>query len=128
MSDGRTKLTLTRREFGVLNNSFIEVRLAFGGSEEFLDGIGLSEEQAGSLFDEFLLLRYEKFGEPRPIDPQTDRPWWSATEPRRTGTDWDQLPRMEGDLLADSRVVLRLARGALKLFQNLLRSMLDALR
>jgi hypothetical protein len=128
LPDGRVKLILTHQEFGILNNSIIEVRSALAGNEAFVDRIGLSKEQAGSLFDEFLLLRYEKFGEPRPIDPRTGYAWWSSTEPRATGTAWDGLPKMDGELLLDGRVMLTLARGELRIFRNVVRGMLDTLR
>lgn len=125
--DGRMRLVLTHREFVVLIRSFIEVNTATHGDEAYLAHIGLSEAQTKSLWEEFLLLRYKKFGEPRPTHPRTGQVLWEPDEPRSTGTDWDELPEMEGKLLPDGRVELILARGELRIFRNLVISMLDAL-
>jgi hypothetical protein len=128
LPDGRIELILSRREFQVLNRSFIEVNTATHGDDAYPARVGLSEAQTGALFDEFLLLRYDRLGETRPIDPRTGKFWWTATEPRETGTAWDELPRMEGELLPDDRVALIVARGKLLIFGKLVKGMLDALR
>ena len=67
--------------------------------EEFPERVGITSEEYGSLQDELILVRYGPLGYPRPRDSQTGGPW-GPTEPRRTGTAWDRLPKMEAEVLA----------------------------
>jgi hypothetical protein len=84
---------------------------------------GLSLAQALSLDDEMMAVRYTSEGRPRRIDPQTGEPV-PPLEPRKTGTAWDELPKMDAENLLGRRVALTLPREKLAVFPGLLEASL----
>jgi hypothetical protein len=89
---------------------------------------GLSLAQALSLDDEMMAVRYTSEGRPRRTNPQTGEPV-PPLEPRKTGTAWDELPKMEVENLEvenllGRQVALTLAQEKLAVFPGLLEASL----
>ena len=119
---------MSRWEYSTLNNTLIEVLTALHGDEAaYRARIGASEEEVGALLDELSLVRYDVFGEARLRNPRDGSPW-GPTEPRKTGTAWDGLPKIEAKALDDGRITFVLARNELSVFENSLSVTLEALR
>lgn len=128
MGDGRTRLLVSRWEYSTLNNSLIEVLTALHGDEAaYRTRIGASEAEVGSLLDELALVRYDVFGNERFRDPRSGE-LWGPFEPRRTGTAWDGLPKIEAAVLDDGKVSFVLSRNELSIFENSISVTLEALR
>lgn len=100
---------------GLLSNSR---ELLWRKRDEFPPRAGITFEEAGSLVDELLLIRYGVLGEARPVDPRTGRHDAVRTKVNRTGSSWDDLPKIEAELLPDGRLSLTLGRGELAAFAN----------
>lgn len=103
------------RFIGLLSNS---KELLWRKRDEFPIRVGITFEEAQSLSDELLLVRYDVLGETRPIDPPTGRYDGGPREIRSTGTAWDELPKVEAELLSDGCFALTLGRGELAIFAN----------
>lgn len=118
LPDRRTRLVLPRREDGIIGHSLLE---ALYGSPEsgkdavqhFRDVVGVWVSEAESLKDERSIIRRSLFGLPENMSEE-DRERYERImlrEPRRTGTTWDELPKMEAELLSDGWIAHTLARG-----------------
>jgi hypothetical protein len=116
--DGRTQLVVSLPELVFINSALSATRDALYRDEARWQGIAeLSLEQARSLQDEVRSAYYEILAKPRVTHPRTgqlDPP----LVPRKTGTGWDELPKMEVQRLPDGRVALVLARGEIDIFTN----------
>ena len=128
LTDSRVRFLVSIAGFDLLVALLAEAKSELWNKEEeeFPERVGISVEEFESLQDELRLVRYGPLGYPRPRDSQTGGPW-GPTEPRRTGTAWDSLPKMEVEVLADGRVALTLARGELAIFANAVEAALDEL-
>jgi hypothetical protein len=84
---------------------------------------GLSLVQALSLDDETTAVRYKIDGRPRRFDPKTGG-FEPPSEPRKTDTAWDELPKMEAENLPGRLVALTLPREKLAVFPGLLEASL----
>jgi hypothetical protein len=124
LTDSRVRFLVSIAGFDLLVALLAEAKSELWNKEEFPTRVGITSEEYESLQDELDLVRYGPLGYPRPRDSQTGGPW-GPTEPRRTGTAWDNLPKME--VLADGRVALTLARGELAIFANAVEAALDKL-
>jgi hypothetical protein len=91
---------------------------------EYHAHVSVSAEEAGSLRDEWSILRRRLFDLPKPQEYESEamRTWLTeelerlSKGPRKTGTSWDDLPKMEAELLPDGRIAYALARGELSIF------------
>ncbi len=125
--DGRMRFMVSRAGFSQLVALLAEAKSEmWNKEEEFPARVGISVEEYGSLQDELRLVRYGPLGYPRPRDSHTGEPW-GPTEPRVTSTMWDQLPKVEAEILPDGGVALTLARGELAIFANAIEAALDEL-
>lgn len=120
-----TRLALSREEFYDLTR-FLGEALEVLAKEEFPGRIGITYEEAESLSDERLLIRYELLGEKRPTDSRAGE-LHVPTEPRRSGTPWDESPKMKAALLPDGRVALDLARNEIPVFASCIEAVLREL-
>jgi hypothetical protein len=84
---------------------------------------GISFDQSQALNDDMMAVRYALEGSPRTIDPRTGEPR-PPLEPRKTGTHWDELPKMEAENLPDGRVAITLPQEKLAVFPRLLEASL----
>ena len=86
--------------------------------DKFALRVGTTYEDACSLSDELLLNRYDLLGTPRPYDPSTGQFVGGVRGVRKTGTAWDEMPKIDATLLPDGRLTLTLGRGQLAIFAN----------
>ncbi len=84
---------------------------------------GLSPTQVRSLNDEVKDARYAVEGQPRFLDPQTGEPV-PPLEPHKTGTAWDDLPKMEAYEGRDGHVDVTMAREKFAALPELLEASL----
>ncbi len=89
----------------------------------FRELTGLSLAEAQSLDDETTGARYALDGRPRRLDPKTGG-FEPILKPRRTGTAWDDLPRIEAEKLPDGRVAITLPQEKLAVLPELLEASL----
>jgi hypothetical protein len=89
----------------------------------FRELTGLSLAQAQSLDDETTGVRYALEGRPRRFDPKTGS-FEPPLRPRRTGTAWDDLPRIEAEKLPDGQVAITLPQEKLAVLPELLEASL----
>lgn len=128
LPDGRIRLVLSRSEHGRVGNSLLEAR-SVGDDPKLRTRVGVSMAEVGLLDDEWRILRRELFGMPK-FHSERDRQMYlerMPTEPRRTGTSWDDLPKMEAELLPDGRVGYTLAWRELSIFAGAMDEMLHKL-
>ncbi len=85
--------------------------------DEFLARTRVTFEEAESLEEELVLVRYHVLGVLRQGDPAADR-LQEMTGPRRPGTAWDWLPRIEAEKLPGGGPALTLRREELSMFAN----------
>lgn len=85
--------------------------------DEFSVRMGIALEETYSLQDELSLIRYDVLGVPRHQNPHTGE-FHGTTEVKRTSTAWDDMPKIEAELLPDGRLTLTLGRGELDIFAN----------
>ncbi len=138
LEDGRIRLILPRKdEFRVsmLHRSVFFNLSGFLGEaldrlgrkkHEFPARVGISYEQAASISDELFLIRYDVLGQARHQNPHTGE-FHGTTEVRRTGTAWDEMPKIEAELLPDGRLSLTLGRDELIIFANCVEVALEEL-
>jgi hypothetical protein len=112
LPDGRARLTVS---FSELSSANLAIWTTMGALHEdegrWHAPAGITYQQAWALTDEITAVLYFVEGRPQTVDPRTGelRP---PGEPRRTGTAWDDLPRVEieelldATKLSDKRVVL----------------------
>ena len=118
MSDGRVRVVMPRKTFYRLTGFLGEaLEVLWRKRNEFPSRVGLTYQEARSLSDERLIIRYGLLGDERPFDRRTGRPY-GPTKPRKTGTAWDALPKMKAEILPGERLSLVLARGELAIFAN----------
>lgn len=138
MPDGRAELVVSRvddfrsrtgyalSEFRIISGFLAEALDALGHEGEEYPGhnraafparVGLTFEEAQSIRDELFLIRYNVLGEPRLVSPSARR-LQELTKPRRTGTPWDFLPKIEAETLPGGELALTLGRGELAVFAN----------
>lgn len=134
LSDGRIELLLTRREELLIASCLLNALYPAAGTESESAGdlsghMGISLDEAESLREELSLINEKLFGLPENIS-ERDREMYRRTapkEPRKTGTEWDELPAIEAVLLLDGRVSYTLARGELSIFAGAMDAMLKTL-
>jgi hypothetical protein len=134
LTDRRIRLVLSRHEDSLLRYSLSEaLPMLARGDSAFHAHVGISAKQAGSLDDEWSILRRQLFGLPDPTPFRESEGLWARymeyveslpTEPRKTGTACDDLPKMEAEPLADRSMAYTLARGELSIFAGLIDVML----
>lgn len=129
LEDGRIKLVLPPKDefrvgmlyqsvFYSLSGFLAEALSGLGRKQhEFPARVGISYEQADSLWDELFLISYDVLGQPRHRNPHTGE-LLGTKEVRRTGTAWDRMPKIEAELLPDGRLSLVLGRDELTVFAN----------
>jgi hypothetical protein len=122
--DGRVRLVLPRLSLNFVNLALWKTAAALQRDEQWFGELsGISFDQSQSLNDEMMSVRYALEGRPRTIDPRTGEPR-PPLEPRKTGTYWDELPKMEAQNLQDGRVAVTLPREKLAVFPRLLEASL----
>lgn len=134
LSDGRIRLFLSPRKRMIvalsLGESLVKPeRLEKDAAEQFRTRVGISMVEAWSLDDEMSIIHRRLLGLPENMSEE-DRERYERVmpkEPRRTGTVWDDLPKMEAELLPDGRMSYTLARGELAIFANAISEMLRKL-
>src|SRR5215210_1681390 len=110
LPDGRVRFLVSEHGFLFLHSWLGEAKgELWNKKEEFPKRVGTTFEEAESLGDEFFLIRFGPLGYPR-RDPHTKR-LRGPDGVRRTGTAWDELPKMEAQVLPDGRLELKLARA-----------------
>jgi hypothetical protein len=137
--DGRIRLVLPLPNLNFVNLALWKTAAALEQDERWfgeLSGLtfdqderwfgelsGLTFDQSQALNDDMMAVRYALRGSPRTIDPRTGelRP---PLEPRKTGTYWDELPKMEAENLPDGRVAVTLPQEKLAVFSRLLEASL----
>jgi hypothetical protein len=91
--------------------------------------MGVSAEEAMSLDDELSIISHNLFRSSENMSEE-DRERYEQvmpTEPRKTGTAWDVLPKIEAELLPDGMISYTLARGELSIFAGAIGMMLENL-
>jgi hypothetical protein len=89
----------------------------------FRELTGLSPAQVRSLDDELMAVRYSLESSPRRLDPRTDD-LVPPLEPRKSGTAWDDLLKVEAEKLPDGRIAVTLPQEKLAAFPELLEASL----
>jgi hypothetical protein len=86
----------------------------------FRGRVGITYEEAGALSAELLNIRYDLLGVGGgPRNPRTGEREGRPPEPKKTGTEWDQLPKIEAEMLPEGGgMALTLGRGELAVFAN----------
>jgi len=135
-SDGRVRLVLPRStkpsitsEFshlsGCLSTALYELR--HEGDEypghnrtAFEERAGIRYEEARAISAELTIIEHDLLGVPRgALNPRTGRHEGRPPDPRRTGTEWDRLPRIEAEMLPEGGgMALTLGRRELAVFAN----------
>jgi hypothetical protein len=122
--DGRVRLVLPRPSLNFVNLALWKTAAALEQDERWFGELsGLTFDQSQALNDDMMAVRYALRGSPRTIDPRTGelRP---PLEPRKTGTYWDELPKMEAENLPEGRVAVTLPREKLAVLPRLLEASL----
>ncbi len=91
--------------------------------------VGLPYEEARAISAELKIIEHDLLGVPRgALNPRTGRHEGRPPEPKRTGTEWDRLPRIEAEKLPDGGgLTLTLGRGELAVFANCVNVALEEL-
>ena len=136
LPDGRVRLVLPHSakpwitsEFSRLAGCLAEARNLLGhkGDEypghnraAFEERVGITFEEAGVLSAELTIIEHDLLGVQRgPRNPRTGQREGRPPEPRRTGTEWDRLPKIEAEMLPEGGgMTLTLGRGELAVFAN----------
>ena len=134
--DGCLRLVLPRStkpsitsEFRRISGCLAEARnlLSHKGDEypghnraAFKGRVGITFDEAVALSAELTLIEHDLLGVSRgPRNPRTGQREGRPPEPKRTGTEWDRLPRIEAEMLPDGGgMALTLGRGELAVFAN----------
>ena len=133
LPDDRTKLLLSRREERLIDLSLLNAlyRTPKPGNEavrRIRSSMGISAEEAMSLDDELSIIGHNLFGHPENMSEDRERhEQVMPREPRKTGTAWDDMPKIEAELLPDGRISYTLARGELPIFAGAIDMMLENL-
>jgi hypothetical protein len=132
LPDGRMRLVLARREeftlsdlyriHNFLGEALHALRHGSGNSpgldrDDFQARVGITVREARSLDEELFLIRYDVLGVPRPAQ-DSNRRLWSLVVPGRTRTAWDQMPKIEAELMTDDALALVLGREELSIFAS----------
>jgi hypothetical protein len=134
LPDGRTKLLLSRREIDLIGSSLLNAlyRGARKGRDSlarFRELVGITYVEGQSLDDELWIIHTELFGPPQ-FQSERDRKLYEQhkpVSPERTGTAWDDMPKIEAEPLPDSRASYTMARGGLSIFAGAIDMMLENL-
>jgi hypothetical protein len=136
LPDGRVRLVLPHStkpsitsEFSRLHGCLCEALYALRheGDEyprhsrtAFEERVGIPYEEARAISAELKIIEHDLLGVPRgALNPRTDRREGRPPEPKKTGTEWDRLPRIEAEMLPDGGgMALALGRGELAVFAN----------
>ena len=134
--DGRVRLVLPhstkpsmtsefRNLSGCLSTSLYELRHEsdeYSGHNRtaFEERVGIPYEEARAISAEVRIIEHDLLGVPRgALNPRTGRHEGRPPEPKKIGTEWDRLPRIEAEMLPDGGgIVLTLGRGELAVFAN----------
>ena len=134
--DGRVRLVLPRStqpsitsEFSHLAGCLAEARnlLSHKGDEypghnraAFKGRVGITFDEARALSAELRIIEHDLLGVPRGVlNPRIGRHEGRPPEPKKTGTEWDRLPRIEAEMLPEGGgMALTLGRGELAVFAN----------
>ncbi len=86
----------------------------------FEERVGIPYEEARAISAELKIIEHDLLGVPRgALNPHTGRREGRPPEPKRTGTQWDRLPRIEAEMLPEGGgMALTLGRGELAIFAN----------
>ena len=86
----------------------------------FEERVGIPYEQARAIIAELMIIEHDLLGVPRgALNPHTGRREGRPPEPKRAGTEWDRLPRIEAEMLPEGGgMALTLGRGELTIFAN----------
>lgn len=130
MPNGRTRLVLSRNENAIINLSLVNALPGpVADDSEFRARVGVSPEEARSLDDELSIIGAKLFG----LSPNMSEEDLKRYErvmpkkPRKTGTAWDHLPKIEAESTQDGGVSYVLARGELSIFAGAIDAMLEKL-
>ena len=124
MPDRRIRLVLPLPNLNFVVLALWKTAAALEQDERWFGELGgLTFDQSQALNDDMMAVRYALRGSPRTIDPRT-RELRPPLEPRKTGTYWDELPRMEAENLPDGRVAVTLPQEKLAVFPRLLEASL----
>ena len=134
LSDGCTKLLLSRVEKGLIEGSLLNALYRTPKPGEVAvrrvrSSMGVWAEEAMSLDDELSIIGDKLFGLFENMSEE-DRERYEQVmpkEPRKTGTAWDDMPKIEAELLPDGRISYTLARGELSIFAGAIDMMLENL-
>jgi hypothetical protein len=130
----RIKVILSRREESVIDLSLLNAlyrgrRQGRDGLARFRDLVGIRYAEGKSLDDELSIIGKDLFGFPANMS-ERDRELYERvmpTEPKKTGTAWDDMRMIEAALLPDGRLSYVLARGELAIFAGAMDMMLENL-
>jgi hypothetical protein len=124
LTNGLVKLVLPEPNLLLLNWALWTTITALDRDEKwFRELSGISPAQAWSIADELLIVRYALRGEPRWLDPKTGE-LAPPLEPRKTGTAWDDLPKIKAENLRDHQVAVILPQEKFAVFPELLEASL----
>jgi hypothetical protein len=134
LPDDRTKLLLSRREDRLIELSLLNAlyRTPKPGEEavrRVRSWMGISVEEAMSLDDELSIIGHKLFGYSETMSDE-DRQRYEQVmpkEPRKTGTAWDGLPKIQAEQLPEGMISYTLARGELSIFAGAIDMMLENL-
>jgi hypothetical protein len=134
LPEGRTQLLLSRRyadliDLSLLNALYRGARKGRNRAARFRDLVGITCAEGMSLDDELSIIGKDLFGFPANMS-ERDRELYEEVMPKspaRTGTTWDEMPRIEAKLMPDGRIRYTLARGELSIFAGAIDMMLENL-
>jgi hypothetical protein len=134
LPDNRTILLLSRREDRLIDLSLLNAlyRTPKPGEEavrRIRRSMGVSAEEAMSLDDELSIIGRNLFGLSENMSEE-DRERYEQVmpkEPRKTGTAWDSMPKIEAELLPSGGISYTLARRELSIFAGAIDMMLENL-
>ncbi len=124
LDDGRVKLVLPLTNLLLINLGLWSTGAALDWDERwFRELTGLSPTQVQALNDEMTAVRYALEGSPRWLNPRTGE-MVPPVEPRKTGTAWDELPKIEAKNLPNRQVAVILHQAKFDVFPELLEASL----
>ena len=117
--NGKVSLVLPLSNFLLLNWALWTTGTALEWDEKwFRELTGLSPAQVRELNDELTIVRFALEGSPRFISAVSGEPI-PPLEPSKTGTTWDDLPKIEAENLPGRMVVVTLPLEKLAVFPEL---------
>ena len=124
LTDGRVKLVLPLSNLLLINLALWTTGTALEWDEKrFREPTGFSPTKVQSLNDEMIAVRYALEGSTPWLNPRTGE-MVPPPEPRKIGSAWDELLKLEAKHLPDRRVAVILPHAKLAVFPELLEASL----